>query len=294
MDSDKNITANFTPQSYTLSAGINPPGAGSVTKSPDKPSYNCGEQVTVTATPSSCYIFTGWSGSAGGTQNPLTITMDGNKSLTANFAVKTFTLSAGVSGSGSVTKTPDQPTYNCGQSVTLTASPAASFNFTGWSGDASGTQNPLPITMDGNKVITATFAPRTYTLSTGVNPTGGGSVTKSPDKATYTQGEQVTLTANSASGYRFSSWSGSISSSQNPIPITMDSDKNITANFIAQYYLTVSTPYGTPTGQGWYDVGATAYAGLNTNIVDEGVTRRVFTHWSGAASGTNYAQSNYN
>jgi uncharacterized repeat protein (TIGR02543 family) len=39
----------------------------------------------VQATPSTGYEFTGWSGDASGTVNPLTITMDKNKSVTANF-----------------------------------------------------------------------------------------------------------------------------------------------------------------------------------------------------------------
>jgi hypothetical protein len=57
--------------------------------------------------------------------------------------------------------------------------------------------------------------------------------------------------------------------------------------------LTVLSPFGTVGGEGWYPNGATAHATLNTGIVDHGNgTRRVFTSWSGDASGDNYAQSN--
>jgi hypothetical protein len=42
----------------------------------------------------------------------------------------------------------------------------------------------------------------------------------------------VQLTANSASGYNFSDWSGNASGSANPITVTMDGDKSVTANFI--------------------------------------------------------------
>ncbi|MEM2387045.1 MAG: PKD domain-containing protein, partial [Candidatus Bathyarchaeia archaeon] len=60
-----------------------------------------------------------------------------------------------------------------------------------------------------------------------------------------------------------------------------------------EYYLTVLSPFGTVGGQGWYQSGSTAYATLNTGLVDHGNgTRRVFVSWSGDASGTNYAQSN--
>jgi uncharacterized repeat protein (TIGR02543 family) len=40
----------------------------------------------VTATPASGATFTGWSGAATGTANPVTITMDANKTLTASFS----------------------------------------------------------------------------------------------------------------------------------------------------------------------------------------------------------------
>jgi hypothetical protein len=60
-----------------------------------------------------------------------------------------------------------------------------------------------------------------------------------------------------------------------------------------QYYLTVSSSWGTTTGQGWYNAGSTAYAGLteNTAPYQTGI-RFEFTYWSGDASGSDYAQSN--
>jgi hypothetical protein len=76
-------------------------------------------------------------------------------------------------------------------------------------------------------------------------------------------------------------------------PITVNAGINITGNYKTQYYLTVSSPFGTSGGQGWYDNGATSYATLNVGIVDLGnATRKVFTSWNGDASGANYAQSN--
>ncbi|MBS7635996.1 PKD domain-containing protein, partial [Candidatus Bathyarchaeota archaeon] len=72
-----------------------------------------------------------------------------------------------------------------------------------------------------------------------------------------------------------------------------DANHTATAHYILEYYLTVVSPFGTVGGEGWYPSGATAYATLDTGLVDHGNgTRRVFTSWSGDASGTNYAQSN--
>ncbi len=48
--------------------------------------YNSGSVVQLTAFANTGYHFTGWSGDVSGTANPTTITMNGNKSVTANFA----------------------------------------------------------------------------------------------------------------------------------------------------------------------------------------------------------------
>jgi len=59
---------------------------GSVDVSPNKPTYQNGDIVTLTAVPRNGYLFDRWSGSAAGTANPLTLTIDGHKTVAANFA----------------------------------------------------------------------------------------------------------------------------------------------------------------------------------------------------------------
>ena len=92
----------------------------------------------------------------------------------------------------------------------------------------------------------------------------------------------------------FTHWSGDASGTNyaSSDPIYMDQNKTAVANWKMQYYLTVVSPYGTPSGEGWYDGGDTAYATLDTDVVDHGNgTRRVFSYWSGNASGTDYSLS---
>src|SRR3989339_78718 len=60
---------------------------GTVTKNPDQVSYTSGSAVILTATPNQGYMFSGWGGDANGTINPLTVTMDGNKNIIANFTI---------------------------------------------------------------------------------------------------------------------------------------------------------------------------------------------------------------
>jgi endo-1,4-beta-xylanase len=69
---------------YTLT--VDTSGSGTTSLAPGSYSYKAGSAVSITATPAQGSLFSGWSGANSSTTNPLTITMDGNKSLTANFS----------------------------------------------------------------------------------------------------------------------------------------------------------------------------------------------------------------
>ncbi len=69
-----------------------------------------------------------------------------------------------------------------------------------------------------------------YTLNTSV--VGNGSIGRSPDQTTYAPGTEVTLTATPASGWLFDGWSGGASGSINPLTVTMNASKTITATFV--------------------------------------------------------------
>ncbi|MDP3582811.1 MAG: InlB B-repeat-containing protein, partial [Ignavibacteria bacterium] len=203
-----------------------------------------GVPVQITATPATGYTFSGWSGDASGSANPLTVIMTGNKNIIANYSINAYTLTI-ASVNGSVTKNPDQANYNHGATVQLSASPTTGFTFTGWSGDANGSSNPLTVIMDGNKNIIANYSISTYSLTiSSIN----GTVTKNPDQASYNHGSSVQLTAAPATGYTFSGWSGDASGSVNPLTVTIDGNKNIIANYsIKTYTITITTANGTVT-----------------------------------------------
>src|SRR5262249_11253136 len=132
--------------------------------------------------------------------------------------------------------------YAEGSNVQLTANPGPSYVFTGWSGDASGNTNPLTVTMDSDKNITATFTLVTYTLT--LSTTGSGSVNAVPPGPVYNSGTMVTITATPAAGNHLDSWSGDASGHANPLVITMDADKSITGNFLADDYTWSGGPSG--------------------------------------------------
>lgn len=70
---------------------------------------------------------------------------------------------------------------------------------------------------------------QTYTLL--VNNGEGGSVNTTG--GTYNQGQIVSITATPNSGYQFIGWSGDVSTSTNPLSITIESNTTITAIFEA-------------------------------------------------------------
>ncbi|WP_052738920.1 InlB B-repeat-containing protein [Pontibacter korlensis] len=105
---------------------------------------------------------------------------------------------------------------------TLKATPYSGAKGSGTAG------TPLTVTFTVTEQGT-TPPEQSFTLA--VSATSGGSVAKSPDQASYASGSTVTLTATPQSGYQFSGWSGDASGSTNPLSVTMNADKSITANF---------------------------------------------------------------
>ncbi|MEL7589493.1 MAG: ice-binding family protein, partial [Prolixibacteraceae bacterium] len=156
LNASTTLVANFAVNTYTLNVtAVN----GTVVKNPNLTAYNSGATVQLTATPSPGYTFTSWSGDATGSANPLTVTMNANKNVTANFTAivpVTYTLNV-TAVNGTVLKDPNQVAYNSGATVQLTATPDAGYTFTSWNGDATGSVNPLTVIMNADKNITANF-----------------------------------------------------------------------------------------------------------------------------------------
>lgn len=156
---------------YTLSASVNPPQAGSV--SPSGGEYEPDEEVTLTATAANGYAFVYWSGGAAGTFTTVTITMDSDKSLTANFkAITTVThnLTISINGQGIINPGEGIHEYPSGTQVTINVSAISGWNFDHWSGDATGTSHTIVITMDSDKSVTAYFEDESIIIGGG----GGG------------------------------------------------------------------------------------------------------------------------
>ena len=154
---------------YTLTINID--SSGAVTKDPDQPTYTNGKVVQLTANHETGWTFDHWSGDLTGSENPTTITMTSNKTVTAHFTEDQYTLTINIVGNGNVAKDPNQSTYTYDTLVELTATADPGWTFDSWSGDLNSNNNPETINMTANKNITAYFKKES---TNGGGTSGGG------------------------------------------------------------------------------------------------------------------------
>jgi hypothetical protein len=277
MNGPKNVTAQFTPV-YTLTLVAS--GEGSVSASPPGPSHLAGTVVTVTAAAGSGSSFTGWSGALSGTSTPATLTMNGNKAVTASF-LPYYPLTLVAEGGGSVAVSPPGGSYLRGTVVTLTAIPNAGWRFARWSGSISGTANPRTTTVNGPRTVTAVF---TQLHSLTLVPSTGGSIVANPAGGSYLPGTVVTLSAVPSPGFAFTGWGGALSGSANPTPITMNASKTVSASFTALYQLGATATSG---GSVSVDPPGGSYlAGTVVTLTATPDPGFGFVGWSGSLSGS--------
>ncbi len=179
MDGGYTLTANFAIDTHTLTTSstsggsTTEPGEGAFT-------YTQGQLAAVEATAEEHYHFTGWSGTAveaGKMADPAaaktTVTMDGDYTLQANFAIEQHVLvvHAGEGGWVSVVAVrPDgsslEAASNCtlnldhGTKVVLVAMAQSGYefeNFASWSGDYYGTADYWEFTLERDWYLTAHF-----------------------------------------------------------------------------------------------------------------------------------------
>ena len=242
---------------FTLTVMLAGTGGGTVASSPT--GINCGvdctedyaEGTTVTLTPTSNAgsVFAGWTGD--GDCNDGSVTMDADRSCTANFdtsTVPTNNLTVTRSGTGAGTITSNPTGISCGVAcsadyaegtvVTLTPTANAGSMFAGWSGDADCGDGQ--VTMNAARTCTATFDLNplaTFTLTVSKTGTGSGTVTTSPTgincgadcTESYDEGTPVTLIPAPASGSTFAGWSGDADCTDGNV--TMNAARSCTATF---------------------------------------------------------------
>jgi uncharacterized repeat protein (TIGR02543 family) len=276
---------------YTLSISIN--GQGSVNKNPDQTTYTYGQSVQLTAYPNLGWSFSQWSGDLTGSTNPASISMTGNKAVTATFTqcIYTLTLTMSGTGSGTIQASPAGP-YYYGVSVTIWANASTGSTFNGFTGSLTGTVTPQVLVMNGDKSVNAQFTLNgPYTLTLTMSGTGSGTIQASP-AGPYYYGASVTIWANASTGSTFTGFTGALTGTTTPQTLVMNGNKAVNAQFTLQggFTLTLTTS-GTGSGtiqaspSGPYNYGTVVTIWANAS------TGSTFTGFTGALTGTTTPQT---
>ncbi len=352
---------------YRLSLSV----TGEGTVNPSGGLYAEGATVALNATPAAGFTFNGWSGDAGGTDNPLTITMDNNKTVVANFA------SAGGGGGTSGDKVQIPATFSgemglcsydgslrtagsgtvinlsntAGKGITWKVEVLAAGNYElqwRYAGGGSSAVETAKLLINGTTALenvtfpkpdgstsylttspvsvplikgvnqvrietieSAAFAdiewievsgdgvfiadcsfeigsenviaePRYYSVTATSQPSGGGTVSFSPEGGYYEKGTELTITAVQAGGYAFTEWSGDLSGTASGTTIVVQEDMEITAIFTPIRHRLVTEVKGEGTIAGAADSFQDGEAVILTAEAGPGWQ---FEKWEGSAEG---------
>jgi len=227
------VIANFTINTFTVTPSA---GAGGSMNPSTPQTVNYNQTTSFTVTPNANYHIvsvTGCSGTlAGNTYTTGPITAD--CTVTATFAINTFTVTPSVTGSGTISPSTPQ-TVNYNQTTSFTVTPIANYHVasvTGCSGTLAGnTYTTGPITADCT--VTATFAINTYTVTPSIM--GNGSINPSTPQ-TLSHGSTTSFTVTPNTGYRPVSVTGCGGAWTGTNPYTTGSitdDCTVTATFAA-------------------------------------------------------------
>ncbi len=243
VDNHANLHFNEISWNINIACSImvtsNPTNGGNVT---GLGTYSNGANVSLTATPATGYKFVNWTenGTSVSSNTTYSFTAINNRTLVANFALLSYSISATSTPSnyGAVT---GSGTYNYGTNVSLTATPITGYKFVNW------TENETPVstsatysfTVNSDRTLVANFAIISYSILPISNPANGGTITGS---GTYNYGANVALTATPATGYVFINWTenGTMLSNNATYSFTANKDRNLIANFYLNHAPTVS------------------------------------------------------
>lgn len=219
--------------SYQLTTSSVPAEGGSV--SPASGEFDEDNEIQLQATANENWVFDGWEGDQTGSQNPMTVTMDSDKSINARFVKRQYPLTINVQGEGSVSESIVQTKmtdYDAGTVVELEANSDMGYNFARWEGAIESTDNPVQITVDGPKEVNVVFEQSEFTVQ--VSAEGPGSVSVDPEKEVYLYNEMVQFTATPNSDNEFIGWfneSGSFEMLEAEFEYQITEDLDIVAFF---------------------------------------------------------------
>ena len=199
------LTAQWTRNNYvvTFLAGSNGSISGTTPQNIDHGTSTS----QITAVPNANYHFVNWSDAS--TVNPRTISsVEITTSLTATFAIDTYTATYNSGGNGTISGTAIQ-TINHGESATaVTASPSANYHFVSWN-DGVLTATRLDVSLTGSISKTASFAIDAYPITFNANGGTGGTTAT----VNYNENAIASAPAVTKDHYTFAGWAETVNTS---------------------------------------------------------------------------------
>ncbi len=289
---------------YLLTPAASPPSEGTV--SPSTATWEAANTpVSVSASPNGGYQFTGWScnpsaACSSTTANPVTVTLTGPTSVTADFSGLTM---VSFRETGLPLGTSWKVTFN-GVATSATGSnisfnvTAGSYSYSVLSPISGGTGTQYVASPSGGSV-TVGVAHQTlaigyttqYSLGLSASPANGGSVSPS-GTSYYNSGTKVTAQATAAAGFSFTGWSCAPSSacsstSANPMTVTVSAPTSVVADFVARVPVSFLET-GLPLGTSWnVTLGGVLTSATGSNITFN-LTAGAYSYSVGSPLGTSY------
>jgi hypothetical protein len=223
---DPSPATDFT---LTYAAGVNGTLSGTATQSV----ASGGSGTSVTAVPDTGYHFVAWSDA--NITNPRTDTgVTANVTVTAIFAINTYTLTYTAGTNGAITGTSPQTVNYNANGTTVTAEPDSSYHFVKWSDYSQ--QNPRTDTsVTADVTVSAIFAVNTTQYTLTYTAGANGSITGTSPQIKYSGEDGTAVTAVPSTGYHFVNWSDS--STANPrTDSSVTANISVTANFAINIY----------------------------------------------------------
>ncbi|MGQ9460466.1 MAG: PKD domain-containing protein, partial [Candidatus Bathyarchaeaceae archaeon] len=225
----------------------------------------------------------------------ITVHMDANHTAIAHYVLQYYLSMSTNFG----TVAPGSGWHDAGSTFQISASAPGvvdgeRYVWLGWTGSGDGSytgmDNPATVTMYGPITQTASWR-HEYRL---IMNTNFGTTNPSVGEHWYEAGSPVTISATppsviSGERYVWLGWTGtgtgSYSGTANPASITMNGPITETAAWRHEYYLTVTSPYDTPTPtSGWFEAGTPITASVTSPVTGPTGTRYVCTGWTGTGS----------
>ena len=152
--------------------------------------------------------------------------------------------------------------------------------FQGWGGGLQGSDPTLTFPVNGPVKLQANWKNQYYlTVSSPIGPVSGSGWYDEQAVARF--GVEIPVVEEEDTRRTFEGWRGDFAASAPNGALTMDGPKKVEAVWKVEYKVKVESPYGQPTGSGWYQEGETAEIAV-ASMVDHGNgTRHVFQAWRG-------------